>query len=388
MAADSTVRVCHVFVSFEGGGSQLRLVRMLASLDPAWQHEVVALDGRTGASRALPATVRCEVLPWQVRRGTPATVRALRRLFAARRPALVATYNFGAIDGVLAARLCGVPVVHHEEVVYADEQGFVAWRRHLLRRLVLRGAAAVVVPSRRLAARAQARWGLPNGKLRRIPNGVVVPASAVAPKPGAAAPLVVGCVAGFRPEKNQARLLRAFAALRDRRDVELWFAGDGPLRRTCELLAQELRLEAVVRFLGHVDDPTAVFRALDVFVLPSDDEQMPLALLEAMAHGLPVVATAVGDVVSMLPSCQQPFVVALGADEHVGADRRAVRVVRHDHGGVEAMAAAMARLLASSALRAELGAENRARVHHEFSLAAMAGCYDQLYRTAIVEGVA
>lgn len=379
MAADSAVCVCHVFVSFDGGGSQLRLVRMLASLDPSWRHEVVALDGRTGASRALPATVRCEVLPWQVRRGTPANVRALQRLFAARRPTLVATYNFGAIDGVLAARLGRVPVVHHEEVVYADERGFVAWRRHLLRRLVLRGASAVVVPSTRLAVRAQAHWGLPNGKLRCIPNGVAVPEATAVPVPRLAAPLVVGCVAGFRPEKNQPRLLRAFAALRERRDVALWFAGDGPQRRRCEALAHALQLGAAVRFLGHLDDPAAFYRSIDVFVLPSDDEQMPLALLEAMAHGLPVVATGVGDVPAMLPSHQQPFVVPLGGQERPAHD---------EPDGVDAMAAALARLLAAPALRAELGAANRERVRREFSSTGMAARYNEVFRAAIAEGAA
>lgn len=368
MDREPTVRICHVFVSFDCGGSQMRLVRMLDSLDSKWHHDVVALDGRAGASASVPTGVHCRVLPWRVRRGTPATVRGLVGLLRDRRPSLVATYNFGAIDGVVAARLTRIPVVHHEEVVYADERRFVAMRRNLLRRFVLRGAAAVVVPSHRLEQRARRAWGLPAGRLHRVPNGVVVPSACLrAHRDG---PLVVGCVAGFRREKNHERLLRAFACLRASRDAELWLVGDGRHRRECELLAHELGVGSSVRFLGHRVDPSPLYRAMDVFVLPSDDEQMPLALLEAMAHSLPVVATAVGDVPRMVPVRQAAFLVEVGART------------------IESLAATLGQLLASPSLREELGAANREHVIAHHSLAAMVSSYREILQTAMAPGAA
>jgi glycosyltransferase involved in cell wall biosynthesis len=81
----------------------------------------------------------------------------------------------------------------------------------------------------------------------------------------------------------------------------LLIVGDGPEKPGLEALARELGIADITEFTGHMAQPSAAFRRMDLFALSSDTEQLPIAMLEAMAHALPVVATAVGDVPHVLP---------------------------------------------------------------------------------------
>jgi len=113
--------------------------------------------------------------------------------------------------------------------------------------------------------------------------------------------LTIGTVAGLRPEKNLARLIRAFAALRARQDARLVIVGDGPERSVLADLARALEVAADVEFTGYLAEPGRRLREFDLFALSSDTEQLPMSMLEAMACGVPVVATRVGDVADVLP---------------------------------------------------------------------------------------
>src|SRR3546814_19665977 len=97
------------------------------------------------------------------------------------------------------------------------------------------------------------------------------------------AAVVIGTVAPLRPEKNVGRLLHAFAALPERPECVLVVAGDGVEGAELRRLAAQLGIAERTRFLGHVEDVPAVLRALDIFALSSEPEQMPNSLLQAMA---------------------------------------------------------------------------------------------------------
>lgn len=104
--------------------------------------------------------------------------------------------------------------------------------------------------------------------------------------------LVIGCVARFRPEKNQVFLLRVLSEiLKTRRDVTLLFAGEGPCEQSAKQQAQELGVDGQVRFLGVRDDVPDLMQAMDVFVLPSLWEGLPVVAIEAQASGLPCVVS-------------------------------------------------------------------------------------------------
>jgi glycosyltransferase involved in cell wall biosynthesis len=161
-------------------------------------------------------------------------------------------------------------------------------------------------------------------------------------------------------------LLTIAALLPDAIPWRLVIAGEGSQRARLEALARERGLAERVVFTGFVDRPGSVLGELDVYVLTSDTEQMPIAVLEAMAVGLPVLATDVGDLRLMLPP----------------ASRDACLFARDQEG---AFAARLADLLRAPDERRKLGALNRARAA-EFSLEAMVGRYERLLRDLIAAG--
>ncbi len=338
----------HVFSTFEPGGSQLRMLQIAARLPRTHRHSVVAMDGRTSCAERAAADVRLDLVapPPAGRRGTWAVGSWAQALLRRLRPDLLLTYNFGAIESLLgAARARHRAVVHHEDGFGPEESERLLRRRNWLRRALLRAAAAVVVPSRTLERIALRAWRQPAWRVHYLPNGVDLRRFAPVPRPPRA-PVVVGNVAAFRPVKDQALLVRALGRMRARGAAHLRLFGDGPERAACAALAAATGMRAQVEFAGPAVDAAAAYRELDVFALPSRTEQMPLVLLEAMASGLPIAATDVGDVKEMVAPANARLVVP--------------------RGDAAALAGALDALVEDAALRAELGRANRARCEQSF----------------------
>jgi glycosyltransferase involved in cell wall biosynthesis len=251
--------------------------------------------------------------------------------------------------------------LHTEDGFGPDEAAGQKPRRVLTRRLALRWSQ-VALPSTVLLRAAREVWRLPERRLHHIPNGLDIrrfrpdgPGAGIT-VPGEGP--VIGTVAALRPEKNIARLLRACALLRgEGHRFRLLVIGDGAERPALEALAGELGLAGCTLFAGHVPDPAAAYRAMDLFALSSDTEQMPFSVMEAMASAVPVAATDVGDVRVMLPS--------EGA-AHIAA--------RDD----AALAAAIRPLLRDAALRARLGAASRAKAERDYDEETMFQAYAAL----------
>lgn len=345
-------RFVHVFATFGAGGPQVRSVQLLAHLGPRYQHVVMAMDGRTEAAAMLPGNVTCEIAPPPGRRGFLAMVRTQAAWLREQRPNLVLTYNWGAIETAAAARRLGLPRVHHEDGFGPEEAQRPLRRRSWMRTLVLR-STPVIVPSQALARIAGKHWRLRKDRVLLLPNGVDLQRFRPA-APGAGA-LVVGTVGGLRAEKDHQTLLEAVSRLAPRPRVRI--VGGGVLADALRARAASLGLSELVDFAGPVADTAPGYAGFSVFVLSSRTEQMPIALLEAMASGLPVVATDVGDVREILPPEQAPFVVP-PADP-------------------DAMAAALQRQLQDGALRAALGAANRAQVEAKYEART---CLDRFVR--------
>jgi len=344
----------HVFATFGAGGPQVRAVQLMARLGPTFRHVVMAMDGRCEARDQLPAGHAVEFVAAPARGGLLATVRRLRRWLAASKPDLVLTYNWGAIEAVLAARSLHLPLVHHEDGFLPDEALRRLRRRNWLRAWALR-AVPVIVPSLVLRDIAAREWALAN--IHHLPNGVDLRRFA----PGAADPHLVGTVGGLRPEKDHNTLLRAFATLPA--PTRLQLVGGGPLDAELRALAAHLGIAARVEFTGPVTDTAPLYPRLAAFVLSSRTEQMPIALLEAMASACPVVATAVGDVRTILPEIAQPFVVPPE--------------------NPEALAAALRTLLADAPLRTRLGAANRQRVEERYEARTCLDRFTSVYTAAM-----
>jgi glycosyltransferase involved in cell wall biosynthesis len=348
--------VVHVFPSFAVGGAQVRFASVANHFGAAFRHIVVSLDGDLACRERLDPGLSMTFPPVvAAKHAMLANARRFRGLLHAWRPDVLVTCNWGAIEFALANL---PPVTRHVHVVDGfgpEERDRQIARRVLMRRLALRWTP-VVLPSRNLVRIATEVWKLPERRIRYVPNGVdlgrFVPGGS---RRGAAEP-VIGTVAALRAEKNLGRLLRAFAMLPFGRLV---IVGDGPERPGLAALASRLGVAERVEFAGHHADPAGFYAGFDVFALSSDTEQMPLSVIEAMASGLPVVATDVGDVRLMVAEANRPYVV--GADD-------------------AALAGALAGLLGDPGARPRIGAANRAKAEAEFDQGAMFATYGALWR--------
>lgn len=361
-------RLCHVFPAFATGGPEVRTALLIDASSDLFEHTVVSLNGDlSGRSRIHAENVSFAAAPARRRFSFPS---ALARMLRDLRPDLVLTYGWGGIDAIAAARWSGFRrLIHGEDGFLPDEAQRQKFRRVMARRLLLRAPAYLVCPSHNLVRIATQTWWLPPRKVRLIPNGVdadrFAPASAeeisaarrrLGCKPEE---IVIGTVGHLRSEKNQARLLRIFAALACQRPARLLLVGDGVLRPSLTQQAKEMGLADRVIFTGIALDPVDFYRAMDVFALSSDTEQMPIAVLEAMGMGLPVVSTDVGDVRRMVSDANRAYVVPLSRED-LYAD-------------------CLARLLDDAAARSALGAANRAKCLHDYSLTGMIQTYRELY---------
>ena len=365
----SAPRLLHVFPAFGTGGPEVRTALLINAM-PEFSHGILSLNGDESGKARLdaPQSVAVTVLPAAA--GLAARLKALARALEASRPDGVISYGWGGTDAILAARLARLPrPLHIEDGFLPDEARQQKFARLQVRRLAFRAAAGVIVPSRTLERIATREWWLPARHVRFFPNGIDTARFA----PGspdtvarariaigaAAEELVVGTVAALRPDKNHSRLLRAFATLTAALPARLVIVGDGPCRSALDAEARLLGVSERVAFTGAAIDPSAFYHAMDVFALSSDTEQMPLSVLEAMASGLPVVSTDVGDVADMVEPPQGGLVVA--RDE-------------------SALATALSRLGADAGERRKMGGANRARAVAVYSLTEMIERYRSAFR--------
>jgi glycosyltransferase involved in cell wall biosynthesis len=361
--------VCYFTDSVEVGGAERALLLLIGSLDRAsWRPTLLFNRGAEALAEEaarLGATVdEVPAAPVGLRgaRRVPGLVGRLRRerfdVFHAHLAwPLAAKYPLAAAIG---ARVPAVVATVHLAPEFALDRS-----TRLQHRALSTAVGRYVAVSHDVAAQLAARLGWPPAKITVIHNGVPLPATeprrdeALRNSLAGAAPLAV-TVARLTQQKGIDTLVRAAA---DAPGVQFAVVGDGPERTRLEAAARSLGVADRVRFLGHRHDVPDLVAAADVFVLPSRWEGSSLALLEAMAAGKPVVATAVG-----------------GTRELVTDGETGILVPPDD---ATALADAV-RSLALDATRAgALGAAARARVAAEFEISAKTEALTDLYRDVL-----
>ena len=290
------------------------------------------------------------ILPW----------RRLWQLLVRERIDIVHAHMLRAnVPAALLARLAGVPVViSHEHGSSLYEHSV---RRALNVHIVGRLSDVVLAVSEWDRANL-IEGGMPADRVRVLPNGILpLPAGAdvraeLAPD---GVPLV-GAVGRLDPVKGYDDLIGAVRILKDRGTaVCCVIAGVGPDENRLRGLIDELGLEDSVRLLGLRDDIAALLRAFDVAVMSSHSEGSPLAIIEYMAAGLPIVATSAGGISELIKDGEDGLLV--------------------DPQDPAALAAALERILSDSALGARLGASAQARQVDEHDLERTIGRLENLY---------
>jgi glycosyltransferase involved in cell wall biosynthesis len=360
--------VLHVFSTFSVGGPQVRTAALINRFGSRFRHLVVAMDGNYACRERIDAGIEIAYPELAFRKGeTWWNVRQFRGFLRQARPHVLVTSNWGTIEWAMANVPRLVRHVHMEDGFGPEERETQIPRRVWTRRLALR-RSCVVVPSRVLQRIATEIWRLPKQRIRYVPNGVDLSrftsgrglpdgASVADERPGEGP--VIGTVAALRAEKNLTRLLHAFRQVLQATPARLVIVGDGPERSALEAVARQLGIADQVHFTGHMVATQLAYAEFSLFALSSDTEQMPLSVLEAMAAGLPVAATDVGDVSLMV------------------APENAACVVAKDE---TALAGAMLTLLQDPELRGRIGAANRAKAIREFDQQSMFATYAALYQ--------
>jgi glycosyltransferase involved in cell wall biosynthesis len=310
----SPTRIAFCITDLDPGGAERALVQIVTRLDRRrWEPHVFCLD----AGGVLAADLRAagiEVVCLGARRRRDfLVVWPLYRRLAALRPAILQTFLFHAnIVGRLAGTAARVPVIVSGIRVAEKRSRARLWADRVTDRLVTRH----VCVSRDVADFSINRGGLPHAKIRVIPNGVdfehyanAAPADLTQFRvpPGSRVLLFVG---RLDPQKGPLQLLEAAAELfADHSDLHLVMVGDGPLATEVRAWTVVRNLESRIHFAGRQENIAGLMRAADVFVLPSQWEGLPNVVLEAMAAGTPVVATAVEGVRELLEDGRTGIVV-------------------------------------------------------------------------------
>jgi glycosyltransferase involved in cell wall biosynthesis len=346
------------------------LIDLARGLDPARFRPVACLlkEGWL-AAQLRAAGVRTYVLPQRPGLDARWPI-GLARLVLSEGVDLLHAHEFAMnVAATIVGAALGRPVVAtvHGKNYYPD-----VFRRRLAYRCVGRSAAMVAV-SAEIQRFLQERAGVAGSLAAVIRNGVdagrFTPDSVVRQRVRSELGIhgdrpVLGCFGSHYPVKGQAHLLEAMARVSaSRPDARLLLAGRGPLQGELQRRARTLGLENAVRFLGFRDDIPGLLQAIDVFVLPSLSEGLPLALLEAMANGKPIVATRVGGVPEVIADGESGLLVRPGSPDD--------------------LAAAVLRLLADRGLAARLGQTARERASRDHTLTAMVRAYQDLYDSQI-----
>ena len=366
--------VVHVIYRLAVGGLENGLVNLINRMPrERYRHAIVCIDDYTDFRLRIQRE-DVEVYALHKRPGHDAGVywrfwRLMRRL----RPAIVHTRNLGALEFQLPAFLAGVP--HRVQGEHGrdttDLQGIN--RKYLLLRRILNPLVSrYIALSKDLDTWLVNQAGVTSARISQIYNGVdtqrfapvaqraSLPVNGFVPEDG----IVIGTLGRMQGEKDQLTLVRAFIQLlaqveRGRERLRLVLIGDGPLREQARTLLQEAGAEGLAWLPGNRNDAPQIFQGLDIFALPSLIEGISNTILEAMASGLPVVATSVGG---------NPELVVKGETGYL--------VPANDP---MTMAEALLPYIESQQLRRQHGLAGRSRVEQRFSMQSMVDGYTGVY---------
>ncbi|MGE0445036.1 MAG: glycosyltransferase [Vicinamibacterales bacterium] len=360
----SRVAVGLVLTSFDPGGTERQMTELIARLDRARFDVHVACFRREGhwLPRVEAAALSVTEFPISGFR-SPSTLGqllAFARWCRERRLAVVQACDFYAnVFALPCAALARVPVrigSRRDLVLPGRSAG-----QHRLQRWAYRLAHRIVANSQ-AAAQQVAAEGIPESRVTVIPNGVDLRTFGP-PHPRTAGPpnlRTITTVANLRPEKGHDVLLEAAArVVRTHPDVQFQFVGDGPMRSTLEQRARAMDLGGRVAFLGHREDVPELLANCTLFVLPSRSEAFPNGLVEAMAAGVPAIASGVGGILELIQHERNGLLAPVGD-------------------GV-ALADAIVSLLDDPGTAERLGAHARQTIESRYSFDRMVGAFEALY---------
>jgi sugar transferase (PEP-CTERM/EpsH1 system associated) len=364
------IRILHVMDSLGKGGLENGVVNLINRMDPVrFEHTVLTMRSLGPNAGLLPARVRIECCGQQKKSRFQVAdlVQAIRRL----EPDVVHSRNWPAIEAVIAGRwVGGCAVVHSEHGLDSTARSKEPWRRVCFRRLAFGLAHGVLSVSHQLRDVHSRGTGFPAHRIEVVHNGVDTTRFAgdaairgrVRHELGIAeGEFCLGTVGSLFPIKDHMTLLKAIARAATRlNNWRLLMIGEGPeLTRLRTFVEGHPAWRSRVSFLGVSDRVGEMLNAMDAYVLPSISEGISNSLLEAMASGLAVIATATGGNPEVVVDGESGLLFPVGDSER--------------------LARLMVSLKERPELRTHLGEKARRRVSDEFSIDSMVRKYEGIY---------
>ena len=369
-SSSSPIPIAFCITDLDVGGAERALVNLVTRLDRReWSPVVFCLSGRGALVRELEsAHVPVTCLGANRDDGFFRRLRTVWRLARelralSPRPRLLQTFLFHAnLAGRIAGRLAGI-----KRIVSGIRVAEKRARWHLCLDWLTNWLVDLnVCVSQSVADFTRERGRLRASKIIVVPNGVEYERFAQA-EPADLMSLgipresrVIVTVGRLDEQKGHRFLIEAFSSvLREHRDARLLIVGEGPLREELQALARQLGVDDAICFAGHRDDVPALLRASQYFVLPSLWEGMPNVVLEAMAAGVPVIATSVEGVLELIEPDRTGLVVKVGNAAEI--------------------ASALNRLLGASELSKQLAQAAQQAVRERFTIDNSSKKYGQAY---------
>lgn len=335
-----------------------RMLLQLATEQQSAGYRVSVLAIRGGAleREAADRSLRFRVLSGgRIRRA----LQALKH-FLAERPDIVHVHNPTSLQYAALSKLVApskiVVTLHGDHDTHARLGSALEWW--------LTSATVIVshAAGRTLQLPRQA------GKFTVVHNGIAPAESSARDRASVRAELAAGnrlvgiMVARIDGRKGHLTLIEAAKTLAAQHaNVALWVVGDGGRRHEVEARAAAHGLGEMMSFLGRRSDIDRLLEGADLFLLPSDIEGLPLSVLEAMSHGLPVIASNIGGIPEIITDGKEGFLVSAG--------------------DASALAAAIQKISSDAVLRETMGKAARARTESSFSLSTMVSNYERVYRS-------
>lgn len=371
------INVLQIVEGFSLGGAEKKLLELVARMDRNRFNIIVCSLGlgqeiEEEFHRLSDSGIRVVVIPRKGKVDPSLIVKMVRLMRTSKIDVVMTTLFFADVVGAIAGRLSGVKAIFSWETISAPE--WLLTRRLWAYRLAVRLHDRVISVSEATARFLVEERGVPAGKVMIIPYGVDTESY----RCGNAAEarkrlrlndddLIIGMVGRLHPQKGHVYLIEAAGGIVQRfKNVRFVLIGDGGMREELSALVEARGLQDRFLFLGFRDDVSCLVEAFDIFTLPSLYEGLPNVVLEAMASGRPVVATAVD-----------------GTKEAVVDGETGILVPPRD---AERLEKALCELLADPARARRYGEKGRERVESFFNLKHQVSAFERLYESSYAGG--
>ena len=350
------LNISHLIGTLKFGGAERQLINLINNLDIESKHLIVLSEQKNhDFYPLLKHQISCHFMPINLRYFY-ITIFKIAKYLRENRINILQTHMFWAnFYGVIAGKIAGVPAIVTTE--HGKNPWKKKWHFFIERRIITTFADIRVCVSQDIINNRKQNDRIPEHKLVYIPNAVNIP-EIYTKIPNSK--IIIGAIGRFIQAKDFATLIEAAAILKKQNiDFEIFILGDGELRVELESLKNALNLQLEVKMPGFQNDIDKWLRMFDIFVISSIREGQPLVLLEAMANGLPIVATKVGGIPDTLKNGEEGILV--------------------EPRDPEKLSSAIMKLIKYENLRIKYGKNARERVKNNFSIKEVCQQYVEFY---------